>query len=68
MKGKRYVLLRGRENISHETKATLKKLSVLNRDRYIGCLFLKLCRVYFLRLQRKYNPGYSFYRQIWYSP
>ena len=38
MKGKRYVLLRGRENISKEAKETLKELSILNRDLYIGYL------------------------------
>ena len=38
MKGKRYVLLRGRENIIQDARATLKELSYLNRDLYIGYL------------------------------
>ena len=47
MKGKRYVLLRGRENISKEAKETLKELSILNRDLYIGYLLKEQFRQVF---------------------
>ena len=47
MKGKRYVLLRGREKISQDAKATLKELSVLNRDLYIGYLLKEQFRQVF---------------------
>ncbi len=40
MKGKRYVLLKGRENISRDARETLKELSILNQYRLkrAGCL------------------------------
>jgi transposase len=47
MKGKRYVLLRGRENISQDARATLKELSILNRDLYIGYLLKEQFRQVF---------------------
>ena len=47
MKGKRYVLLRGRENISQDARATLKELSHLNRDLYIGYLLKEQFRQVF---------------------
>ena len=47
MKGKRYILLRGRENISQDAKATLRELSVLNRDLYIGYLLKEQFRQVF---------------------
>ncbi len=47
MKGKRYVLLRGRKNISKEAKETLKELSILNRDLYIGYLLKEQFRQVF---------------------
>lgn len=36
MKGKRYVLLRGRAKLNQDARATLKELSFLNRNLYIG--------------------------------
>ena len=47
MKGKRYVLLKGRENISQDARTTLKELSVLNRDLYIGYLLKEQFRQVF---------------------
>ena len=47
MKGKRYVLLRERENISQDAKAALKELSILNRDLYIGYLLKEQFRQVF---------------------
>ena len=47
MKGKRYVLLRGRENISQDARATLRELSALNRDLYIGYLLKEQFRQVF---------------------
>ena len=47
MKGKRYVLLRGRENISQDARATLKEQSILNRDLYIGYLLKEQFRQVF---------------------
>ena len=47
MKGTRYVLLRGRENISKEAKETLKGLSILNRNLYIGYLLKEQFRQVF---------------------
>lgn len=47
MKGKRYVLLRGRENISRDARDTLKELSILNRDLYIGYLLKEQFRQVF---------------------
>lgn len=47
MKGKRYVLLRGRENISQDARQTLKELSILNRDLYIGYLLKEQFRQVF---------------------
>ena len=47
MKGKRDVLLRGRENISQDARATLKELSILNRDLYIGYLLKEQFRQVF---------------------
>ena len=47
MKGKRYVLLRGRENISQDARATLRELSILNRDLYIGYLLKEQFRQVF---------------------
>ena len=47
MKGKRYVLLRGRENINQDARETLKELSILNRDLYIGCLLKEQFRQVF---------------------
>lgn len=47
MKGKRYVLLKGRENINQAARATLKKLSILNRDLYIGHLLKEQFRQVF---------------------
>ena len=47
MKGKRYVLLKGRENISRDARETLKELSILNRDLYIGYLLKEQFRQVF---------------------
>ena len=47
MKGKRYVLLRGRENISQDARAILRELSALNRDLYIGYLLKEQFRQVF---------------------
>lgn len=47
MKGKRYVLLRGRENISQDARETLKELRVLNHDLYIGYLLKEQFRQVF---------------------
>ena len=47
MKGKRYVLLKGRENISRDARETLKELSILNRDLYIGYLLKEQFRQFF---------------------
>ena len=47
IKGKRYVLLRGRENISQDARTTLKELSVLNRNLYIGYLLKEQFRQVF---------------------
>ena len=47
MKGKRYVLLKGRENISQDARATLRELSALNRDLYIGYLLKEQFRQVF---------------------
>ena len=47
MKGKRYVLLRGRENISQDARNTLKELRILNRDLYIGYLLKEQFRQVF---------------------
>lgn len=47
MKGKRYVLLRGRENINQDARQTLKELSILNRDLYIGYLLKEQFRQIF---------------------
>ncbi len=47
MKEKRYVLLRGRENISQDARATLRELSALNRDLYIGYLLKEQFRQVF---------------------
>ena len=47
MKGKRYVLLKGRENINQDARATLKELSILNRDLYIGYLLKEQFRQIF---------------------
>ena len=47
MKGKRYVLLKGRENISRDARETLKELSILNRGLYIGYLLKEQFRQVF---------------------
>lgn len=47
MKGKRYVLLRGREKLAQDAKATLKELSNLNRDLYIDYLLKEQFRQIF---------------------
>ncbi len=51
MKGKRYVLLRGRENASRDARATLREWSMLNRNLYIGHLPKEQFRQVF-RLER----------------